>query len=74
MKYGFILDQYTSYIHKQILLFRELLGNTGYYTSNAPVYNGYAEDELAPKGLTEEANTGGGYYDDTYICASWKLG
>ena len=39
------------------------------YASNALVYNGYTEDELAPEGLTEEANAEGGYYDDSYIYA-----
>ena len=41
------------------------------YASNAPVYNGYTDDKLAPEGLTKEANAGGGYYDDDdYIYAS----
>ena len=41
---------------------------------SVPVYDGYVEDELTPEGVTEEANDGGGYYDDAYIYASWKLG
>ena len=34
------------------------------------MYNGYADNELAPEGLTEEANARGGYYDDAYIYTS----
>ena len=37
-------------------------------------YKHYAKDELAPEGLTEEDNTGGGYYDDAYIYTNWRLG
>ena len=40
------------------------------YVGIAPMYDGYTDDELAPEGLTEEANTGGGYYNNVYIYAS----
>ena len=40
------------------------------YAGNAPVCNGYVEDELAFEGLIEEANAGGGYYNDAYIYTS----
>ena len=41
---------------------------------NAPMYNGYSDDEFAPEGFTEEANVVGGYYNDDYIYAGWRLG
>ena len=40
------------------------------YAGNALIYNGYSEDKLAPEGITEEVNVGGGYYDNGYIYAS----
>ena len=46
------------------------------YAGNAPMYDGYIEDEFAPKGYTESAegtDAESGYYNDAYIYTSWRV-
>ena len=38
-----------------------------------PYREGYAVDNYAPEGHVEEANIEGGYYDEDYVYASWRL-
>ena len=42
--------------------------------SNVLAYNGYTKDGHAFDGYTNEVNVGGGYYDEDYVYASWRLG
>ena len=37
-------------------------------------YEGYAENDYTVNDRREEGHTGGGYYDDDYVYANWRLG
>ena len=41
---------------------------------NITAYDGYVENDYAVNSRRNEGRTGEGFYDDSYVYASWRLG